>query len=78
MTERDRGGIHMRWRLPEDGDHRHIEKFLWFPVRIGSDVRWLEKAVIHQVYFRKYYTYHDEKKLNVGCDAEWVNQQFID
>jgi hypothetical protein len=31
-----------------DGDVRIITRFLFFPKRIGAEVRWLEKAKIRQ------------------------------
>jgi len=42
----------MRWthKFYETGDRRLKEKFLFFPKRIGEDVRWLEFAVWEDVY----------------------------
>jgi hypothetical protein len=45
----------MRWYkktkcVPQFGDERTIEKFLWFPKRILNEWRWLERAWIVQRY----------------------------
>lgn len=40
----------MRWKHqgPSWGEHRVIKKFLWFPLRISDETRWLERAYILQ------------------------------
>lgn len=43
----------MRWILkekksPQIGDMRCIEKFIWLPLRLGDEVRWLENAFVNQ------------------------------
>ena len=44
----------MRWKKERSiyerkvGEVRIVKKFLWFPLRIGEEVRWLESAVIRQ------------------------------
>jgi len=43
----------MRWTVkvkeyPTSGQIRHLKKFLWFPLTIGDECRWLEVAVITQ------------------------------
>lgn len=35
----------MRWTIPNYGD---VRKFLWLPVRVGNEVRWLEYATIRE------------------------------
>lgn len=35
---------------PRVGDKQYVTKFLWFPMRIGDETRWLEKAM----YVREY------------------------
>jgi len=34
----------MRWKTPSNSATRTRNKFLWFPKKIESDVRWLERA----------------------------------
>jgi hypothetical protein len=39
----------MKWRKrkePEKGDIKEVKKFLWFPVCVGDDCRWLAKATV--------------------------------
>lgn len=50
----------MRYKLPKNGEHRVIEKFLFFPKSLetryemnGYSFRWLEKARIYQTYYEK-------------------------
>ena len=43
----------MRWNIKgnnKHGDTRIIKKFLWLPVWIDNEIRWLERAVIEQEY----------------------------
>lgn len=42
----------MRWlhKRPEIGDRRVVRKFLWLPLKLADESRWLESAYIHQVY----------------------------
>ncbi len=35
---------------PKVGDKRLKYKFLWFPLAIGKETRWLEKVIIQQEY----------------------------
>jgi hypothetical protein len=41
----------MRRNLPRDGDKRVIRKFLWLPLEIDRDWRWLEWAWIEQEFW---------------------------
>ena len=42
----------MRWKVNcKDGDTRIITKFLWFPVTIEGETRWLEMANIKQRFY---------------------------
>lgn len=34
----------MKWTQPKDGDERVRRGFLWFPLTIESETRWLEYA----------------------------------
>lgn len=46
----------MRWTReprPETGDEKTETKFLWFPVTIDYETRWLEKATIVSVFHRR-------------------------
>lgn len=40
----------MRWKKATIGDARHRLKFLWFPLRVDNEVRWLEYARVYYVY----------------------------
>lgn len=40
----------MRFFTPKHGEQRTIKKFLWFPVTINKETRWLETAIIRQEY----------------------------
>lgn len=40
----------MRWFIPEPGDKRVVKRHLATPVKIGREVRWGERAFIHQTY----------------------------
>ena len=45
----------MRWEItkknePKEGDKRIISEFLIFPLTLGNEKRWLEKAKIEQIY----------------------------
>src|SRR3990170_2731997 len=44
----------MRWKMkpkPEVGNERIVGLFLFWPTRIGNEVRWLEWATIYQEYY---------------------------
>lgn len=55
----------MRWIVSRNGDQRNVRKFLWFPVRIGSEVRWLETATIRQQF-----------EVSPGGSV-WINREFV-
>lgn len=42
----------MRWNIKQHNyeDTRTIKKFLWFPILIDDELRWLETALIEQQY----------------------------
>jgi len=42
----------MRWELPKDGEKRKRTKFLWFPMTLDSETRWLERTT----WIEKYYS----------------------
>jgi hypothetical protein len=44
----------MRWQNPKPGETRVIKKFLWLPVTLDDETRWLETAEIKQVYVAFY------------------------
>jgi hypothetical protein len=52
----------MKWNRvePINGTTRHLRKFLWWPVQIDNQTRWLEYAVIYQRY----------------VDSRWLNIAF--
>jgi hypothetical protein len=40
----------MKWATPRDGDTRTLRRFLWLPLEIDHEVRWLEVASWTQRY----------------------------
>lgn len=51
------------------GRTRTIKKFLWFPLSIGNETRWLEKVTYQEIvelYSREYKIY------------KWVPQRWVD
>lgn len=63
----------MRWkvkvkRYPQNGDLKYVKKFLWLPLIIGSDCRWLEFAFIKK-------KYHDQSDISPGYSF-WENIEF--
>lgn len=46
----------MRWKkrkrkpIPNDGEKRVVSKFLYFPLCINNEYRWLEKVKVEQEY----------------------------
>ena len=65
----------MEWKLresaePEIGSKRIIEKFLFFPVKIGRTIKWLEKTKIVQIYV------HTKFQGRETADKMWTNTQF--
>lgn len=62
----------MRWteiELPKDGKTRIIKRFLFLPICIGNEYRWLEIATIKQFY--------DIPSTNIFV-GEWNNSAWID
>jgi hypothetical protein len=43
----------MRWKVkpdPEVGNERFVKRFLLWPMKIGTEMRWLEWVTIYQEY----------------------------
>lgn len=38
----------MRRTLPHEGDWRFVSRFLWLPLTLNGEMRWLERATIAQ------------------------------
>jgi len=53
------------------GSQRVVEKFLWFPVTIDFQVRWLEKAKIKQICIQT------NKEFSVS-GYKWENYAWVD
>lgn len=58
------GGFNMKWFAPDHGDTRIVTRFLFLPLEIYSEIRWLELVKIKQSY--KWY------------NKSWKNEKFID
>ena len=56
---------------PEDSEIRVIKRFAYLPVKIGREIRWLEKVVIEQEYFASA-SFFDV------AGPHWHNKRFID
>lgn len=71
----------MRWDLKkkdstEVGTKKLVHKFLWFPVHLGDEIRWLERATIE--YEWMHYT-QLAVEICEGIDVVgWVKIRFID
>ena len=66
----------MRWISkpePEKGDKKVVTKFLWFPVCINHDCRWLEKATIEYKFAGWDYGNYDCWEWEL-----WIPKKFID
>jgi len=45
----------MRWKddpIPIEGDNLEVTKFLWFPLTIKKETRWLERATIKLQFYK--------------------------
>jgi hypothetical protein len=51
----------MRWKAAKRGDVRIRNKFLWFPVSINGEVRWLERA-----------TWEEEFVFTIWIKERWL------
>lgn len=54
----------MRWCDPVSGETKIVKKFLWLPLEIDFETRWLEEATIK-------YRYCD-------IDQDWLPIEFLD
>lgn len=65
----------MRWKTPNVGDTKTIRKFLWFPLTIHGETRWLEFASVA-------YTYTCERYLDSDFVWKyywlWTPANFVD
>ena len=70
----------MRWNTaknePKVGDTKIKVKFLWWPVWLGDEVRWAERAAIE-------YEWRERNVCNPGSKrgmdiVEWVKVRFVD
>ena len=61
----------MRWKMPRYGDTRTITVFLWLPITIKYERRWLERAVINQYYMG--YDYENLRKYSYWKHESWGN-----
>ena len=56
----------MRWFTGQEGNKRNVHKFLFKPLCIGSECRWLERVTIEQKYKSCYW------------NGGWKNVRFVD
>lgn len=66
----------MRWNLKpkkpaKEGDTKEVRRFLFLPLVIGSDVRWLETAVVR---YECYYGYAESGDFKV---LKWRPVEFL-
>jgi len=57
---------------PRYGEERLIQRFLWFPLTLNHDRRWLRRVTIRQIHLPVY------KKFGFGniYRSRWINGQF--
>lgn len=56
----------MRWthvKRPRKGDTRRRRVFLWWPLKLGREIRWFEMATVEE---------------RVNRSRAWVSDRFID
>lgn len=58
----------MRFSRPKTNDTRIINKFLFIPLKLNNEIRWLERAKILQKFSMETW----------ASAGEWENQKFID
>ena len=79
----------MKWKLPRVGDKRVVSLFLWKPLEIAGEKRWLEKVKIEQVFVKEIHdnsglltddkeTRHQPHHFDISGEFKWVNIKFID
>ncbi len=54
---------------------RIVEKFLWWPLSIGGEVRWLEKAKWWEECEQYIYTYTGRESSRKWEKVEWVDKE---
>lgn len=59
----------MRWKAVQFGTKRVIRRFLFWPLRIDQEMRWMEWVRIEQMY-----CVCDHRDDELG----WINQRFVD
>lgn len=59
----------MRLRGTVYGDRKLVRKFLWRPLTIGHDRRWLEVATVEYEYIYSFNPY--------GCHYRWEPIRFV-
>ena len=52
----------MKWDTPKNNEERIIEKFLWLPLILAGEKRWLEYVKIKQIF----------------TNGKWDNIKFIE
>jgi len=66
----------MRWETvePKNGNERTVQMFLWFPVTINNETRWLEQATIRQRYQK---LPGSSSSMLLNSLNEWTNIEFL-
>lgn len=59
----------IKFIIPKIGDSKIVRKFLWFPVSIDREIRWLEYATVRYKYSNNSY--------KVGMLDSWIAIEFI-
>lgn len=60
-------------KLPEIGDVRVDRRFLWLPLKLGDETRWLEFAAIYQ----RYEETMELAQYGLECE-DWVDVRWRD
>ncbi len=63
----------MRWNRkvrPKDGDIKYVRRFLWFPLKLDGETRWLETTSIKLKWVSAYGYDGDYSSWKYVCWAE--------
>ena len=63
-------------KKPTEGDIKTVTKFLWLPITLGNETRWLERATM-QMQYTGFNSYVPDSKI-VCRGYWWRPERFID
>ena len=68
--------MRIKLKKPKVGEYRFVRKFLFLPVKIQEEIRWLEFARIEQRYIEK--CIYDNWAHKTFYKKMWENIRFVD